>query len=184
MMHWMRLGVLVLCVALAAGCAQLPLQQRVVIVPVDKLNEALSRRLGNEKKILEIFSLKLGQPKLVTEPGAQRLRADFGVTLTHPFSSRPLTGRTAISGALGYDAAARSVMLLEPRIENVDLDAVPPALRELTGRLAAALGRELLGNYPLITVQQKDLSAFGRDYRVAGFEVIDEGVRVTLRATD
>ena len=63
----MRLGVLVLCLALVAGCAQLPLQQRVVIVPVEKLNDALSRHLGNEKKFLEIFSLKLGQPKLVTE---------------------------------------------------------------------------------------------------------------------
>lgn len=184
MKHLKRLGLVVLFMALGAGCAQLPMQQREVIVPVDKLNEALSRRLGNEKKILEIFSLKLGQPRLLTEPGTQRLRADFGLTLTHPFSSRPLTGRTAISGALGYDAAARSVVLLEPRIESVDLDAVPMAMREVTGRLAAALGRELLGNYPLVTVQQKDLSAFGRDYRVAGFEVVEEGVRVILRATD
>jgi len=184
MKHAQRLGLLVLCMALVAGCAQLPLQQREVIVPVEKLNEALSRRLANEKKILEIFSLKLGQPKLVTEPGAQRLRADFGITLTHPFSSRPVTGRTSISGALGFDAAARSVMLLEPRIESVDLDAVPSTLRDVTSRLAAALGRELLGNYPLVTVQQKDLSAFGRDYRVAGFEVVEEGVRVILRATD
>ena len=118
------------------------------------------------------------------EDGVAGLRADFGVTLMHPFSSRPLTGRTAISGALGYDAATRSVMLLEPRIESVDLEAVPPALREVTSRLAAALGRELLGNYPLVTVQQKDLSTFGRDYRVAGFEVVEEGVRVILRAID
>jgi hypothetical protein len=184
MKHLKMLGVFVLCMVLGAGCAQLPLQQREVMVPVGKLNEALSRRLENEKKILEIFSLKLGQPRLVTEPATQRLRADFGVTLSHPFSNRPLTGRTAISGAIGYDATSRSVMLLEPRIESLELDAVPPALRDVTARLAAALGRELLGHYPLVSVQQKDLSALGRDYRVAGFEVVEEGVRVTLRATD
>jgi hypothetical protein len=175
---------LLLCAALLAACTQLPLRQREVFVPLSRLTEALSRRLGDERKILDVFSIKLGDPRLTADPAAQRLRADFGMALTHPFSSRPLTGRVAISGALGYDAGVNSVMLLEPRLEGVELDAVPPALRDAANRLAAALGRELAGSYPLVALRDKDLTAHGRQYRVAGFEIAEQGVRITLRATD
>jgi len=173
-----------LAVVLLAACAQLPLQQREVIVPLSRLTEALSRRIGDERKFLDVFSIRIGAPQLATDPAAQRLRADFAITLTHPFSSRPLAGRAALSGALGYDAEARSVMLVEPRIERLDLDAVPPALRDVSARLATALGRELVGSLPLVTLRDKDLTAYGRNYRVAGFELVEQGVRVTLRAVD
>lgn len=169
---------------LLAACAQLPLQQREVVVPLSRMVEALSRRMGDERKILEVFTLRLGDPKLTADPTAQRLRADFALTLTHPFSGRPLTGRAALSGALGYDAETQNVVLLEPRLERIDLDAVPPALRDVSARLAAALGRELIGSFPLVSLRDKDLSAYGRNYRVAGFELVEQGVRVTMRAVD
>lgn len=171
-------------VLLIAGCAHLPLQEREVVVPIDRLTAAVSRRIGDERKVLEVFRVRIGDPKLAADPAAQRLRADFALTLTHPFSSRPLTGRAAVSGALGFEAQANQVVLLEPRIDRLDLDAVPATLREVTARLASALGRELVGSFPLVTLKDKDLSTMGRDYRVSGFEVVEEGVRVKLRAVD
>lgn len=181
--HWKRWG-LALAAALLAACAQLPLQQREVLVPLSRLTEALSRRIGDERRFLDVFTLRIGDPKLATDPTAQRLQADFALTLTHPFSSRPLAGRASVSGVLGYDAEARNVVLLEPRIDRVDLDAVPPALREVSTRLASALGRELVGSFPLVSLRDKDLSAYGRNYRVAGFELVEQGVKVVLRAVD
>jgi hypothetical protein len=175
---------LAIVAALLAACAQLPLEQREVVVPLSRLTEALSRRIGDERKFLEVFTIRLSDPKLATDPLAQRLRADFGITLTHPFSNRPLTGRAALSGALGYDPDARNVVLLEPRIDRLDLDAVPAALRDVSARLASALGRELVGTFPLVSLRDRDLSAYGRNYRVAGFELVEQGVRVTLRSLD
>lgn len=169
---------------LIAGCAHLPLQEREVDVPLDRLTAAISRRIGDERRVLEVFRVRIDDPKLAADPAAQRLRADFALTLTHPFSSRPLTGRAAVSGALGYEAQTNQVVLLEPRIDRLDLDAVPAALREITARLASTLSRELVGSFPLISLKERDLSTMGRDYRVAGFEVVEAGVRVKLRAVD
>lgn len=170
--------------ALLAACAQLPPQQREVVVPLSRLTEALSRKIGNERKFLDVLTIRIGDPQLATDPAAQRLRADFAITLTHPFSSRPLTGRAALSGALGYEAEAQSIILLEPRVERIDLDAVPSALRDISARLASALGRELIGSFPLVSLKDKDLSTYGRKYRVAGFELVEQGVKVMLRAVD
>jgi len=175
---------LVLCAVLAAGCAQLPLQQREIVVPADKLNEALAKRLVIDKKLLDIFSVKIERPKLAMDAPAQRLRAEFELALAHPFSSRPLRGRAGISGALGYDAASYSVMLLDPKIETLQIDAVPPALKEAVSRLGSALGAELLAKYPLVSLREKDLAVYGQDYRVVGFEVLEDAVRVILRAKE
>lgn len=169
---------------LLASCAQLPLQQREVLVPLSRLTEALSRRIGDERRFLDVFSVRISDPKLASDPGAQRLRADFAIAVTHPFSGRPVTGRATLSGALGYDAEAYNVVLLEPRIERLDLDALPAALRDVSARLASALGRELVGSFPLVSLRDKDLSTYGRNYRVAGFELVEQGVRVMLRAVD
>ena len=175
---------LLLAAALLASCSHLPLQEREVIVPLSRLTEAISRRIGDERRILEVFRVRVGDPKLAADPTAQRLRADFALTLTHPFSSRPLTGRTALSGVLGYDSEAKTVVLLEPRIDRLDLDAVPAALRDVAARLATTLGRELVGSFALVSLKEKDLSTMGRAYRVVSFEVVEEGVRVKLRAVD
>lgn len=170
--------------ALIGACAHLPLQEREVVVPLSRLTEAVSRRIGDERKVLEVFRVRVGDPKLAADTANQRLRADFALTLTHPFSSRPLTGRVALSGALGLDADANNVVLLEPRLERLDLDAVPAALRDVTARLATGLGRELVASVPLLGLQDKNLSTMGRAYRVAGFDIVVEGVRIKLRAVD
>jgi len=171
-------------VLFGGGCAQLPLQQREIVIPAARLNEALAKRFTVEKKLLDIFSVKIGRPTLTTDVPAQRLRAQFELSLLHPFSTRPLTGRAGISGALGYDAASYSVTLLEPKIETLKIDSVPTVLKDAISRLSTALGGELLSSYPLVSLREKDLTAFGREYRVDRFEVLDEGVRVILRANE
>jgi hypothetical protein len=174
----------VLLLSLLAACAQLPLQEREILIPAAKLEGALAKRVSFEKKLLDVFSVKIDRPKLTTDVPAQRLRVEFALTLSHPFSNRPLTGGTAISGALGFDPASSSIVLLDPKLEALRVDAVPPALSEVASRLGSALGAELLAKYPLVALRDKDLSTFGREYSVAGFEVLADGVRVTLKAKE
>ena len=180
MMKWLALA---LAVLFMAGCAKLGApEQREVIVSADKLSELLARRLSVDKKVLDWVQLKTGKPEVVLDPQSQRLRVELDLTLTHPFSSRPVNGRAGISGGLAFDAATRTVMLTQPRIERLDIDAVPQALRNPAERLGAALGSELLDQYPLVTLEPRQLTAFGQEYRVLGFDIAPEGLKVILRA--
>ena len=164
---------------IVGGCAQL--REREIVIPAERLNAALEKRLSVERKLLDIVRVKIDRPKLSLDPSVQRLRADFDLILTHPFSSRPVTGRAGISGALGFDAASASVMLLDPKVESFEVDAMPSGLGERATRIGAALGAELLAKYPLVSLREKDLRALGDDYAVVRFEVLEDGVRVTLR---
>jgi hypothetical protein len=167
---------------LLAGCANLGPEQREVVVSAERLSEVLARRLSVDKKLLDVVHLRTGKPEVVLEPQSQRLRVELDLSLTHPFSSRPLHGRAGISGGLGFDDTTRTVMLTQPRIEKLDFDAVPQALRDPVGRLGAALGSELLDQYPLVTLEPRHLTALGREYRVLGFDIVPEGLKVILRA--
>jgi hypothetical protein len=168
---------------LVCGCANLLApEQREIVVSADKLSELLARRISIDKKVLEVLHVRSGKPTVVLDPQTQRLRVDLDLSLGHPFSSRPLQGRAAISGGLAFDSASRTVLLTEPRIERLDIDAVPPALRDTFARLGAALGSELLDKYSLVTLEPKHLTAHGQEYRVLGFDIVPEGLKVILRA--
>jgi hypothetical protein len=157
-------------------------EQREVVVSADKLSELLARRISVDKKLLDVFHVRTGKPAVVLDPQTQRVRVDLDLSIVHPFSSRPLNGRAGISGGLAFDAATRTVMLTGPRVEQLDIGAVPSVLREPVSRLGAALGAELLDKYPLLTLEPKHLTAHGQEYRVLGFDIVPEGLKVILRA--
>ena len=151
--------------ALLAACALAP-EQREIVVSAERLSELLARHLSVDRKVLELFRLRTGKPTVVLDPQSQRLRVELDVSLGHPFSSRPLKGQAAISGGLAFDAATRTVMLSQARVEKLDFQAVRAALREQVGRLGAVLGNELLDNYPLVTLEWSSLLPEGTTIRV------------------
>ena len=152
-----------------AACTELGLpEQREILIPREKLNGLLARRLTLDKTLLDVLHLRTGEPAVELDPQAQRLRVALDVSLTHPFSSRPLKGQATISGGLAFDAATLTVLLTDPRIEKLEMDSVPSALRDQVSRLGAALGAELLDSYPLHELKPGELSFMGQEYRVLG----------------
>lgn len=172
-----------IAVLLLAACAGLGApEQREIVISQAKLNELLARHLAVDTKVLDVLHLRTGEPAVHLDPQAQRLRIDLGLSLAHPFASRPLKGQAAISGGLAFDAASLTVMLTDPRIEKLDVASVPSALREPVSRLGAVLGAELLDSYPLVKLEPRHLTFRGQEYRVLGFDIAAEGLKVILRA--
>ena len=172
-----------LVVVLIAGCTSLLApEERELVVSAERLSELLDRRISIDKNFFDVLQVKTSNPKVVLDPQTQRLRVDLEVRVGHPFSSRPLTGRTGISGGLAFDSQTRTVLLTEPQVEKLDLDEVPSGLRDPIAMLSRTLGRELLDKYPLVTLEPRHLTAHGREYRVIGFDIVPEGLRVLLKA--
>ncbi len=172
-----------LAALLLAGCAPFGVPvQREVLISTDRLNELLARRLIVDRTVLDVFQLRTGKPVAVLDPEAQRLRVDLDLGLMHPFSPYPLEGQAAISGGLAFDSATRTVLLTEPRVEQLHFAAVPAALRDAVSRMAGVLGSELLDQYPLARLEPAQLTFLGQEYRVLGFDVAEEGLKVILRA--
>jgi hypothetical protein len=175
--------VTLLCIVLIAGCTGLLApEEREIVVSADRLSELLDRRISIDKNFFDVLQVKTSNPKVMLDAQTQRLRIDLDLRVGHPFSSRPLTGHTGISGGLAFDPQTLTVLLTEPQVEKLDLDAVPSGLRDRIAMLSRALGRELLDKYPLVTLEARHFTAHGREYRVIGFDMVPEGLRVLLKA--
>ena len=116
----------------------------------------------------------------IVRPGHRWSREEVVDWLTGKMPTETLVGLD-ISGSLAFDAATRSVLLTEPRVEKLDFARVPPLLREPVSRLGVALGKELLDRYPLATLEPGQLTWHGQEYRVLGFDIVEEGLKVILR---
>ena len=173
-------------IALAAvglgGCAGLPAGDgpHEVALSADRVAQILGGRLGGERKVLDLFDVSFGAPKVAFDESSGRLRASFDVSIRHPFSQKPFTGKAALSGGLAFDQQSMTVNLLEPRIETLDIDGVPAQFRDSVGRIGNALGASYLRQYPLLALKPEDLRAGGRDYTVKGIEVVRDALKVVL----
>jgi hypothetical protein len=173
----------ILALALLTGCANLfAPDEREIVVSAQKLSELLERRISVDKNFFDVLQVKTSHPSVRLDSQAQRLRVDLDLQVGHPFSARPLTGSTAISGGLAFDPATLTVLLTDARVERLDLESVPSGLRDPISLLGRAIGKELLDKYPLVTLEPKHLTSHGREYRVVGFDMLPEGLRVILRA--
>jgi hypothetical protein len=181
-LHLILLPWLLVC-ALSAGCTNLLApDQREIVVSEQKLTQMLDRRLSIDKNFFDVLKVKTSNPTVRLDAQSQRLRVDLDLRVGHPFSAQPLTGRTGISGGLAFDPATLTVLLTEPRVEQLDLEAVPSGMRDPIAMLGRALGKELLDKYPLVQLEPKHFTAHGREYQVIGFDLVPEGLRVILKA--
>lgn len=174
-----RIAAVLAAALVLAACTAFGPQQREVTVSAERVAQALGKRFAVDRK-RESLQLGMDKPKVTLDPQAQRLRADFDLSVIHPLFARALTGRAGISGGLAYDAATLTLALREPRIETFEIDGVPPALKDTVNRLSAMLGSELLRSYPLLTLRPQDLRAGGYDYEVKNIEIMQDGIKVTL----
>lgn len=170
------------CLALLAGCAGMPGSDAPfdVVLDAERVAGLLGGRLAINRKFLDLLELNVGQPKIAFDAQTRRLRAGMDAMLRHPFSSTPLKGTATLSGGLSFDEKTMTVMLLEPRIEALDFDGVPPMLRDSMTRLASLLGAEYLKSYPIYTVKPEDLRRGGREFSIKGLEIVGDSLKVVL----
>jgi hypothetical protein len=177
---------MVLVAVVLAGCAGLPVGDgpREVALSADRVAQILGGRFGGERKVLDLFDVTFAAPKVAFDESSRRLLASFDVSIRHPFSQKPFTGRAALSGGLVFDEKSMTVNLLEPRIETLDIDGVPAQFRDSVGRIGTAIGAGYLRQYPVLALKPEDLRAGGRDYTVKGIEVVRDALKVVLVPRD
>lgn len=134
----MRRWWIVLFVLALAGCAHGP---RVVSISAQELSERLARDLPVDRRLLEVFDIRISDPQVRTDPSSSRVRADFQVRALDRLGGSRLDTRLAVISGLRWQASDRTL-----RMERVDLDLPPRADRDaaLAQRIGLALVSRLL----------------------------------------
>ena len=149
-----------------------------------ELQTQLSERFPIQRNLLDIFDLRLSDPRLRLDPQAKRLSTELRLHASDARSGRSVRGTVGLGYALRFEPRDNSIRLVKPRVETFDFEAEPgTSLRrdEATQRLVMALAERLLEDLVLYRVPAERLAllrAIG--FRPGTLSVTPAGVEITI----
>jgi hypothetical protein len=168
---------------LLASCGSAPLGgPRTVHVSQADLLRALSEKFPVDRRVLEVFDIKVSSPRLKLMPQSNRIASEFDVSaLDTVFARTPLKGVLALDYGLRFEPSDGTVRLAEVRIDRLLFDNVPAPLQNRLNRLGAVLGEQLLEDMVVHRVNPQRLETARSLGLVPGaLRVVEDGIDLSL----
>jgi hypothetical protein len=170
---------------LLSGCASLGLGgPRQVEVPLTRLQGELDKRFPQEQRVLEIYTIRLSQPRLslTAQPGQERLHIALTTDAALPLTGKTWTGRLEMSGRLAIDPGRQAIILREPRVDRYLADGLDDTRQRLL-TLAADLAIQYALRDPVLhTFKADELRYLGTQYTPIAIRPTQDALRITFDA--
>jgi len=144
----------------AAGCVSL-IGSHDKEVPIFKLQQALQNKFPFNKRYLDLFDITVSNPTLSLQPDTNRVITAFDARVAPAFLKQAWQGKLVLSGALKIDATRNAVVLTEPRLENLSLDAATASNTAKLAKLGAQLAEDLLNDTVIYTFKPEEFAMAG-----------------------
>jgi len=161
------------------GCATMG-GDRTVNVTGDQIAKKLNEKLAIPISLLKVFEVNLSNSIVTFDKASGRMITTMDTSLSSDLSERTMTGKLGISGKLRFDPTTSTVVLDDPRVENLNLDGAGGKYNDLFNALAKTLGDQMLNGLTLYTVKPEDLKFGGTSYSPKDMVVTDNGLQLTL----
>ena len=135
---------------LLSGCASL-LPPQEIEIPLSRLQQSIHKKFPYTERYFGLLDVTLSNPVLSTQPAADRMLIALDAQVLPPLVKTPWQGELLVSGSLRIDPVRRAVLLTEPRLENIKLDAATGTYTSRLARLGTQLAEDLIGETVLYT---------------------------------
>ncbi len=129
---------------LLSGCASL-LPPQEIEIPLSRLQQSIQKKFPYTERYFGLLDVTLSNPVLSTQPAADRMLIALDAQVLPPLIKTPWQGELLVSGSLRIDPVRRVVLLTEPRLENIKLDAATGSYTSRVARLGKQLAEDLIG---------------------------------------
>ncbi len=162
-----------------SGCATM-MGDRTVNVTGDQIAQKLNEKIALPIQIAKIFNMNLSNSVVNFDKTTGRMTTTMDTKLSSELFEKTLNGKLGISGKMRFDAATQSVVLDEPKIENLDLEGVGGDFSKIFNAMVKTVGGEMLTGLTLYKVKPEDLKFGGTTYAPKDMVVTDNGLQLTL----
>lgn len=135
---------------LLSGCASL-LPPQEIKIPLSRLQKSAEQNFPVNARYLDLFDVTVSNPRLSLQPAADRLVLGLDARVQPPLIKTSWQGELLVSGGLRIDPVRRAVILTEPRLENIKLNAATGSYTSRLARLGTQLAEDLLTDRVLYT---------------------------------
>ncbi len=161
------------------SCATM-MGDRTVNVTGDQIAQKLNEKLALPISLLKVFDVNLSNSLVTFDKASGRMTTTMDTKLSSQILNKTLAGKLGISGKLRFDAATNTVVLDEPKIENINFDGAGGKFGDVFNALAKTVGGDMLKGLTLYTVKPEDLKFGGTQYSPKDMVVTDSGLQLTL----
>jgi PBP1b-binding outer membrane lipoprotein LpoB len=161
------------------GCATFG-GDRTVNVTGDQIAQKLNEKLALPISLLKVFDVSLSNSVVTFDKTTGRMITTMDSQLSSQLFDKSLAGKLGISGKLRFDAATSSVVLDEPKVENLNFAGADGKYNDLLNAMAKTVGGEMLNGLTLYKVKPEDLTFGGTSYSPKDMVVTDGGLQLTL----
>ena len=166
--------------ALTAGCVGM-LGPRSLELSQAQLQQALERQFPINSRQLELLDVHVDTPRVTLLPESNRLATALQVTTTERITRRAFKGAIAFNYALRYEPSDRSIRLDQVRVDSLQIDGAPPALRSAIANWGALIAERALNDQVIHTLREQDLkSAAGLGLQPGAITVTPRGLSLAL----
>jgi hypothetical protein len=168
-----------LLLTLLSGCASL-LPPQEIEIPLSRLQQSLQKKFPYTERYFSLLDVTLSNPVLSTQPPADRMLIALDAQVLPPLIKTPWQGELLVSGRLRIDPARRVVLLTEPRLENIKLDAVTGNYTSRVARLGKQLAEDLIGETVLYTFAPDAFVVAGKRFVPTGITTRKDSLVVSF----
>ncbi len=172
--------ILIALIAVALSSCATMMGDRTVNVTGDQIAQKLNEKLALPISLLKVFDVNLSNSLVTFDKTTGRMITTMDTKLSSQLLDKSLAGKLGISGKLRFDAATSTVVLDEPKIENVNFEGADSKFNEVFNAMAQTVGGEMLNGLTLYTVKPEDLQFGGTNYAPKDMLVTDSGLQLTL----
>jgi hypothetical protein len=145
-------AVIAVAIMLLSACAIFN-GPRTIAVPTEKLQASLDKRFPLDTRYMELFDLRLSNPKLVLLEG-DRVATTMDVVLAPLFIKKTWKGSVTLSGTLQPDALRQAVVVGAPRLDAFNIEGFDPEMSKQITQYGSLLAEQILHNVPIITYDE------------------------------
>ncbi len=142
----------------------------------------MSKRFPLRERYAELFTVTLRDPQLALFPESNRLGVTALLNIVSPLlPPTGIDGVVSVSSALRYDAPSRSLRLVQPRADRIEMQGLSGRDAERLQQIGAAVAQELLRDQALITFDAKDVTVGRKVYEIGDITVQPDGIKVQIK---
>ena len=174
----LRRTVILLCSLLVACASLLGTQEREI--PLIVLQQSLQKKFPFNHRYLELFDMTVSNPVLSLQPDTNRVATTLDARIAPPLLKKSWEGKVVISGALKIDPARSAIVLTEPRVDNLTIDAATGTYTGKLNQLGMLLAEDLLDNTVIYTFKPEEIKVAGVRFRPAKITTRANGLVVSF----
>ena len=163
--------------ACAAGSEAL----RTITLSQAKLNELLAKQFPYTRNFSGLVDLSLLSPRLRLLPQTNRLGTAMDLAVSERLTGSRYTGGLDLDYGLRFDQQEGAIRMTDVKVNQLAVDRVPPAQRQLIAQYAPRAAEALLSNVALYRIPEEYLGmARSLGWVVSALRVLPEGLRIEL----